>query len=125
MTSEIEKIGISVLANFRSKIKEYDRAVIIGAALSLTPIFPACLFGFFLSVLNLWLLKRGRLLERNYQIVIVSLLFSLTFTATWVFLLYSFELVIVIDFLRGGLEFLFNLMNVDHIDVPQQNGQSV
>lgn len=125
MTSEIEKIGIAVLANFRSKIKEYDRAVVIGAALSLTPIFPACLFGFFLSVLNFWLLKRGRLLKRNYKIVIVSLLFSLTFTATWVFILYSFELVIVIDFLRGGLEFLLNLMNVDQIDVPQPNGQSV
>ena len=125
MPSEVEKIGISILANFRSKLKEYDRAVVIGAGLSIIPIFPACLFGFILSAVNFWLLKTGRLLDRNYKIVMVSLLFSLTFTAMWVFLLYSFELAIVIDFLRGGLEFLLSLINVDQIDAPQQKGQSV
>ena len=125
MTSEIEKIGISFLTNFRSKLKEYDRAVVIGAALSLTPIFPACLFGFFLSVLNFSLLKRGRLLKRNYKLVIVSLIFSLTFTTAWGYLLYSFELAIFMDFLKGGLKFFLNLMNVDQINVPQQEGQSV
>jgi hypothetical protein len=87
MQSALERYLIEKLQNARSFSTRHDRGVVIGAALSFTPIFPACWIGFVISVLNLSLLKRGRLSRNEEKIVHLSLAVSAVFSLIWLWII--------------------------------------
>lgn len=87
MQSALERYLIEKLQRARSFSARHDRGVVIGAALSFTPIFPACWIGFVLSALNLALLKRSRLSQNEEKVVHLSLAVSTVFSVIWLWIL--------------------------------------
>ena len=88
MPSSLENELQNVLLRVRSKLRDTDRAVVIGSALSCIPIFPACTIGLLISLANLYLIKAKKLDHENYRTVLVSVFIALLFSLIWVICFY-------------------------------------
>jgi hypothetical protein len=88
MPSSLENELQNVLLRVRSKLRDTDRAVVIGSALSWIPIFPACTIGLLISLANLYLIKAKKLDHENYRTVLVSVFIALLFSLIWVISFY-------------------------------------
>jgi hypothetical protein len=86
MRSGIEIYLIDKLAKFRVILKNHDRAVLLGAALSFTPIFPACFFGLIISLINFVLIHKGATDQREGRLVKISLAVGFINSLLWVYL---------------------------------------
>jgi len=87
MQSALERFLLEKLQDAKSFSARHDKAVVLGAALSFTPIFPACWIGFTISLLNLFLLKRGRLSRGEEKIIHLSLAVSAVVSILWIWIL--------------------------------------
>lgn len=87
MQSALERFLLEKLQDAKSFSARHDRGVVLGAALSFTPIFPACWIGFAISLLNLFLLKSGRLSHGEEKIIHISLAVSAVFSILWIWIL--------------------------------------
>lgn len=85
MRSGLEGYAAEKLAALRAGLKHRDRAVIVGAVLSFTPIFPACFFGVVLSLLNLVLIHRKITDPREVQLVRISLAIGCLNSLVWLY----------------------------------------
>jgi hypothetical protein len=90
MQSEIEKYVSQKLHEFGEAIRNRDRGVVIGAVLSFTPIFPACIAGVAISAINILLIWKGRLARSENNLVKISLFIGCLNSIGWVYLLYYF-----------------------------------
>lgn len=86
MRSGLEGYAADKLAALRAGIRNRDRAVVIGAALSFLPIFPACFFGALLSLFNLALIYSNRTSLREKRLVVISLVVGCLNSILWVYL---------------------------------------
>jgi hypothetical protein len=88
MKSELEKYALERLGVLRSSIRGRDRGVVIGAALSFTPIFPACFLGFVVSCVNLMLLKKNKISRRESLLVKSSFVVGGLVSVLWLYVLF-------------------------------------
>ena len=114
MPSSLENELQNVLLRVRSKLRDTDRAVVIGSALSWIPIFPACTIGLLISLANLYLIKAKKLDHENYRTVLVSVFIALLFSLIWVICFYfvnPFGLIIdIIDQIYLHIQHLVSLI---------------
>lgn len=86
MQSGLERYAAEKLAVLRARIKNRDRAVILGAALSTIPIFPACFIGVIFSLINLILIHKGITSRREQRLVKISLVIGCINSLIWIFI---------------------------------------
>lgn len=114
MRSGLESYAAAKLAALRADIKSRDRAVLLGAALSFTPIFPACFFGVIISTLNFALIRRNLTSRREERLVNISLVVGCIYSLLWlyIFILFGDTLGFIIESLEKiiitPLNFLFD-----------------
>lgn len=101
MESEFERFMIRSAHKFHEKIKLYDRGVVWGCLLSITPIFPACFFGLLLSLANVIFGITGRLNRRNTEVAVVSSLAGATFSLLWLYFFISVDIRVMADYLTS------------------------
>jgi len=88
MPSSLEYEMQKLLFRLRNRLRDTDRAVVIGATLSWVPVFPACTIGLLISVANLYLIKSNKLDHKNYRTVLISVFISFLFSLFWVIAFY-------------------------------------
>ena len=88
MPSRLENEVRYLLFRLRNRLQDIDRAVVVGAALSWMPVFPACTVGLFISLANLYLIKADKLDRKNYRIVLISIFIAVLFSLIWVVVFY-------------------------------------
>ena len=114
MPSSLENELQNLLFRLRTKLRDTDRAVVIGAALSWVPVFPACTIGLFISLANLYLIKAKKLDHKNYRTVLISVFIALLFSLIWVIAFYfvdPFRLINeIINQIYLHVEHLLNLL---------------
>ena len=76
------------LQSLRKLLRTRDRAVVLGAALSFVPIFPACFLAFLLSAINYILIMSGVINQSEKRLVLLSLVISAVFSLLWIYILY-------------------------------------
>ena len=89
MQSKLESFFLNKVQIFKNNIQHRDRAVVIAAVLSFTPIFPACMIGAVISIINLYLVKIGTLKRSELRLSLFSLVAGIIYTAIWVAILSS------------------------------------
>lgn len=109
MQSGLEIYITQKLYTLRSWVRERDRAVVIGAGLSFVPIFPACVFGFLISAMNLFLIHRGITRRSDQRLVEISLIVSVIFSAIWLTLIFVYGHAVIsalIELITSPVRFL-------------------
>lgn len=74
--SAFERSLLEAIFALRVRIQRHDRFVVIGLLFSLLPFPPACFVGLFISSVNMWLLRVGRLGRQEESLVRIGLVFS-------------------------------------------------
>ena len=120
MQSKLESFFLSKVHALKRSIQNRDRAVVIAALLSFTPIFPACMIGAAISIINLYLVKIGTLRRSEIRLSLYSLATGMVYTAIWFFILSSLS-----DTFEGFFSGLLDVLNAP-IDLffspPSNNG---
>lgn len=98
MQSKLEFFFLKKVQAFKNNIQQHDRAVIVAAVLSFTPIFPACMIGAVISIVNLYLVKIGTLKYFELKLSLFSLAAGIIYTVIWVVILSSLSGVFVAVF---------------------------
>ena len=127
MQSGLERYAVEKLTALRAVIKNRDRAVVLGAALSITPIFPACFFGVILSLINLILIQKNIINRREQRLVKISLAIGFFNSLIWLFLFimlgesFAFILGHVLEAIQAPFR-MFESDPADHLTrIPQVN----
>lgn len=89
MQSKLEIFFLGKVQALKDSIQNRDRAVVIAALLSFTPIFPACMIGAVISIVNLYLVKMGSLKRSELRLSLFSLAAGMVYTILWVVMLSS------------------------------------
>lgn len=76
MQSALEKEILDFLATLKQRLKQRDRGVVMGLLLAIVPIPPAPMIGLLIAIMNMLLLKHGRIPEENSGWIKASLVFS-------------------------------------------------
>jgi hypothetical protein len=95
MRDEIEQTLLNISVRFRNKLNCYDRIVVVGFALSINPIFPSCVIGLLLSLLNWFILSDTAQSKPDKRLIKISVVVGVALSTFWVFLLFkSWELLV-------------------------------
>lgn len=86
MRSGLEHYAAKKIDAFWASIRNRDRAVLLGASLSVVPMFPACFFGVMLSLVNLFLIRKNITNQREAGLVKVSLAIGVLNSLIWLYL---------------------------------------
>lgn len=114
MQSKLESFLSTKVQAFKDSIQNRDRAVVIAALLSFTPIFPACTIGAVISILNLYLVKIGTLKRSELGLSLTSLAAGMLYTILWVVMLSSLSTTFgavfsgLLDIINAPLDFIFS-----------------
>jgi hypothetical protein len=88
---ELELIGLS--KKFSTWRKKQDRGVLVGVLLSCVPLPPVSLLGLVVGLANFFLIKTGRLIVNEKNLVLIGIATSLTNTVLasifWVFIFHN------------------------------------
>ena len=88
MRSGLEHYAAAKVSAFWASIRSRDRAVLLGAALSVVPMFPACFFGVILSLGNLVLIHKGVASQSEARLVKISLAIGFLNSVVWLYLFF-------------------------------------
>lgn len=83
MQSALEKFLKRKISVFWARVKNNDRGVLLGAVLSLIPVFPACTIGVGISMFNLILIYKGKLAKDYLNLIFTCIAFGVIFTLLW------------------------------------------
>ena len=120
MQSKLESFFLSKTHALKRSIQNRDRAVVIAALLSFTPIFPACIIGASISIINLYLVKMGTLKRSELRLSLYSLAAGMVYTAIWIFILSSLSATFA-AFFSGLLDILTAPIDL-FFSPPSNNG---
>jgi hypothetical protein len=88
--SALERAAYEILKSVRINVGTTDRAVLLGLILACIPIFPACLVGTIICILNFLLIKKKKLSLTEEKFVKIGSLIGVCNTFLWIFFLYQF-----------------------------------
>lgn len=117
MRSQLEIALEEFFVRLRQSVRSRDRAVVLGVILSCIPVFPACLLGAVVCLMNLLLISSERLPRENLGLARLGLVVGAVFTSVWLFALifinpfelYSSWLAIGWDVVIGMFDFWVTL----------------
>lgn len=87
MRSGLETYLIEVIYKCKKIFMRRDRAVLIGAALSIAPFFPICILGLGLSIMNAIMIAIGRTRSDELPLVLASIVFGCVNIVIWIYLI--------------------------------------
>lgn len=122
MRSGLEAYAAEKLTAFRESLKSRDRAVVLGAILSVTPIFPACFIGVIISLVNLMLIHKHMTSPREGRLVKISLAVGCINSLIWLYLLIAISETLGI-FLGNILDITLTPLNFLNNNPSEQSAQ--
>jgi hypothetical protein len=129
MRSQLESELVRILNGLRSYVAGRDRFVLIGLALSLLPVFPACLIGAIISVANVYLGRSGRLSLDEIRLSRLGTLVGLSLTIGWIFIFYFFspfsDIGAALDFVSSFIKSLLRSVLPDNGITTQISSEDV
>ena len=124
--SKLEQEALNLAGNLQQRIRRTDRAVIIGFLLSITPVFPACVVGLMLCIINYVLIRSQKLPENNRKIVKIGMVSGLILTISWIFVFMLIDpLSTFSTFIDNGYNILSKLFKSLWIQSPISAGVAV
>lgn len=123
MQSEIEKYASQKLRELRKAINHRDRGVVVGAALSFIPVFPACTIGLAISVVNFFLIRKEKLGRSEGNLVKISLAVGFLNSILWIYILLYVGggLFATIGFISDMLQMPPNILNLEFLKYDDLN----
>jgi hypothetical protein len=120
---------VQILDRLRSYVAGRDRFVLIGLALSMLPVFPACLIGAIISVANIYLGRSGRLSHDEIRLSRLGTVVGVGLTIAWIFIFYFFnpfsDIGAAWDFVHSLIKSLLRNFLPNNGTIPQISSENV
>ena len=117
MQSGLERYVWEKLRSARRQTASRDRGVLLAALLAFVPVFPACTIGMLIASLNLYLIKKQRLPQREARLTLISILTGALWTSLWIIFGISLATTLADVLQNIGSYFLHKIDNsIDALD---------